>query len=132
MPRSNKLCRKRKFRGNQYKSFSPCVNDADYSESEVPKTEPRPSSSNTDKPTPQSASSRKVDEIDDCIGELEYNNVVISLGILGKALMNATVCKMCKRKGTLSLQEDESSRQGLACKLSVVCSKCDNMYEFCV
>lgn len=66
MPRSNKLCKKRKFRGNQHQPLSPSVSEDDNCDSETPvrpnlprpesetparPSSPRPGSSSSEKPT---------------------------------------------------------------------------------
>lgn len=135
MPRSTKLCKKRRFRGNQYK-FSPAISESDIGLSESvscddPSTpRPSPSTSYIGRPTPPSASNKKIEEIEEDVGNKDYNNIVVSIGILSKALVSATVCKSCKHEGTLRLEEIESARQGLACKLLLVCNDCGFSYDF--
>uniref|UniRef100_A0A1B6G3W5 Uncharacterized protein n=1 Tax=Cuerna arida TaxID=1464854 RepID=A0A1B6G3W5_9HEMI len=126
MPRSTKLCKKRCFRGNQHNKNKPqdiSVHSSSDSDSES-------SESRTDvaaKPTPPSASRRKlvgVSEGDEINYSSIYNNVIVSLDIITQALLNATCCKQCKSENTLGLLEESDERQGLACKLSIVCSHC--------
>lgn len=129
MPRTNKLCKKRNFRGNQYKSTISSIGLGE-SNSELPNVLASPCPCSSSRPTPPSASSRKIAEIDDNTGDSGYNNVIVSISILSNMLVSATECKYCKLEGTLTVKEDEGARQGLACKLSVVCSECNFSHEF--
>lgn len=121
MPRSRKLCKKKCFRGNQYKPVS--------SEGTV-LVRPRPTSQATAKPNPPSASRRKIGEIPYNSENVGHNNIIVSMSILTQALLDATLCKFCKQEQSLSLKEDEDARQGLACKLLVLCSACGHNSSF--
>lgn len=97
-PRSLRFSKKRKFQGKQHKKLG-----ADNSEG------PRPSpksevSSALPRPTPQSASMKKIGEVtDNSEANSCDNNVIVSIDILTKALLTATCCKFCKSENGLEI-----------------------------
>lgn len=58
----------------------------------------------------------------------EDKNIIISLANLTDAFSKFAVCRYCR--GELTLLEIEEKRNGLACRLSISCLKCDRVSKF--
>lgn len=81
---------------------------------------------------PPSASSKKIETVPNIIDSFSSNNNnrIKNIDNKTQALLCVTVCKQRKFENSLTLTKDEESRQRLACKLVVQCSKCLNSYTF--
>jgi hypothetical protein len=145
MTKTSKLWKKRRFRGNKYvKGTSSVCSEGirptsitDDSQTLDPSknqglNSPDPGPSFESRPTPPSASSRKIGTVPNTFDNFSTvnNNIILSIDILSQALLCATACKKCKLENSLTLTEDENSRQGLACKLLIECKNCFHSFSF--
>lgn len=142
MTKTKKLWKKRSFRGNKYVKVNSCVQNegnrptpvTENSQSLDPENQRLNDSvpSIESRPTPPSASWKKIGTVPDTFDSfsVDNNNIILRINILSQALLCATACKQCKSESSLTLTEDESSRQGLACKLVIECKKCFHSFPF--
>lgn len=133
MPRySNKLTKKRKFKGNRFTETHPkdSVHDSS-SESEVDE-EPSP---NDQRP------SASFSKLNDRPESFEYTKVsdrpsldqsgfrLMDLSILNTVISSFSLCPNCRCK-SLSLCENLEERKGWASNLSIICTKCQFSNSF--
>lgn len=111
---------------------------------EINQTTSRPSSSNDvgsaessnqsrPRPTPPSASRRKIGELAVGLNDAESEgdvNIIVSLGILSQSISNFCVCKYCLTENSLHVKEEYECRKGLACKLLIECGNCEKTFPF--
>ena len=128
MPRCKSLWN-RKFRGNQFsnsdKSNKQQVNAISLNEENSHLDfEVRSNEETT------SSSKKKLSYISEFVknvaDENTSKNVIIDLDIVSALIQKFVKCKYCEEENCVVLTEDCNARKGLACKLSISCTKCDS------
>ena len=130
MPRSTRVYKKVKNKGNRYYRTRPVQHNNEHVVNRPNSVENSGSDIQVIIDTPPSASKKKItsnhlENVEDNNGNI---NIVIDLGILCRVLCETLSCNLCG--GKIIMYENADARNGLVCKLTIRCTNCQSEKTF--